>query len=159
MKLTDALSLNRILDKIERPTRSGLEGAIVAVMLLQGVLLSGVSGGDPSVCDVLFWKCPTVVSADSGDKYRWRELHVQIVAPGKGNGKSHVCMERYRSSYKWDGDVHTYEDTTIAPFLEDCDGWHDSSWQPCPVQIEEYPVTTCLYQIQFYWSDERGDRP
>lgn len=89
-------SLNAILDKIPRPDRSGVEGALFAIMVL-GEILAPIYLGENAFCGILPWQC----SVQASEPHEYRSTPIVFYGNGPG-GRAHKCHcdERWSSS-KW----------------------------------------------------------
>lgn len=88
-------TLNNVLDKIERPRRSGIEGALVALMFLTEILSPSFS--ENAYCGILPWKC-SVQASEPSDICRHSRIHELVFAPGTGSKKITVCHNDYSAN-------------------------------------------------------------
>lgn len=83
--------INDILDKIERPTRSGVEGALMSLVLLFDLLTPSIAGD--AYCGILPWQCTVRASAPDLRDYR-KTIIYQGNGPGGGDQSQH-CDEAW----------------------------------------------------------------
>jgi hypothetical protein len=121
-----------------------------------GWLLSpfGGDGGGDDWCEMFFWKC--TAHAEAPEQHKWRDLHVQLIGPGRGRGR--VCQTEDRVIGIEDGgSVSTLIYRHPAYYLEDCDA-------PLRLDILQYcmwtfqgqeskRINSCVFDSHSYWAD------